>query len=146
MALALGIGVNTAIFTVVNAVLFEPPPYAAPQRLLAAIGLYGLLAYSIRQRTSELGIPIALGASPMHVIGMVLRQGLRPAGAGILAGLAIEGAIVRVLQSLLFEVKPLDAQVFSGVAVLPMTIAALACAIPARRATRIDPAAALRTE
>jgi ABC-type antimicrobial peptide transport system permease subunit len=120
--------------------------FAGLATILAAIGLYGLLAYSIRQRTSELGIRIALGASPAHVIGMVLAQGLRPAAAGVLAGLAIAGAIVRVLQSLLFEVKPLDLQVFFAVAVLLMTIAVLACAIPARRATRIDPAIALRTE
>ena len=77
---------------------------------------------------------------------MVLTQGLRPASVGVLAGLAIAGAVVRVLQSLLFEVKPLDVQVFLAVPVLLMTIAALACGIPARRATRIDPAVALRTE
>ena len=120
--------------------------FAGLATALAAIGLYGLLAYSIRQRTSELGIRIALGASPAQVVGMVLAQGLRPATAGVLAGLAIAVAIVRVLQSLLFEVKPLDVQVFFAVAVALMTIAALACAIPARRATRIDPAIALRTE
>jgi len=120
--------------------------FAGLATTLAAIGLYGLLAYSIRQRTSELGIRIALGASPAQVVGMVLAQGLRPAAAGVLAGLAIAVAIVRVLQSLLFEVKPLDVQVFFAVAVALMTIAALACAIPARRATRIDPAIALRTE
>jgi putative ABC transport system permease protein len=120
--------------------------FAGLATTLAAIGLYGLLAYSIRQRTSELGIRIALGATPAHVVGMVLTQGLRPASVGVVAGLAIAGAVVRVLQSLLFEVKPLDVQVFFAVAVLLMTIAALACGIPARRATRIDPAVALRTE
>jgi putative ABC transport system permease protein len=120
--------------------------FAGLATLLAAIGLYGLLAYSIRQRTSELGIRIALGATPAHVVGMVLAQGLRPAAAGVLAGLAIAGAVVRVMQSLLFEVQPLDAQVFFAVAISLMTIAALACALPARRATRIDPAVALRTE
>jgi len=120
--------------------------FAGLATTLAAIGLYGLLAYSILQRTSELGIRIALGASPAQVVEMVLAQGLRPAVAGVLAGLAIAGAVVRVLQSLLFEVKPLDVQVFFAVAVALMTIAALACAIPARRATRIDPAIALRTE
>jgi predicted permease len=120
--------------------------FAGLATILAAIGLYGLLAYSIRQRTGELGIRIALGARPMHVIGMVLAQGLRPAAAGVLAGLAIACAVASVLQSLLFEVKPLDMQVFFAVALLLMAIAALACAIPARRATRIDPAVALRTE
>ena len=120
--------------------------FAGLATILAAIGLYGLLAYSIRQRTSELGIRIALGARPAHVIRMVLAQGLRPAAVGVLAGLGIATAIVRVLQSLLFEVKPLDVQVFFAVAILLMAIAALACAIPARRATRIDPAVALRTE
>ena len=77
---------------------------------------------------------------------MILAQGLRPAAAGVLIGLAIAGATVRVLQSLLFEVKPLDYQVFLAVATLLITVAALACAIPARRAIRIDPAMALRTE
>jgi putative ABC transport system permease protein len=120
--------------------------FAGLATILAAIGLYGLLAYSIRQRTSELGIRIALGASPANVIGMILAQGLRPAAAGVLIGLAIAGATVRVLQSLLFEVKPLDYQVFLAVATLLITVAALACAIPARRAIRIDPAMALRTE
>jgi predicted permease len=120
--------------------------FAGLATMLAAVGLYGLLAYSIRQRTSELGIRIALGATPANVIGMILMQGLRPASVGVLVGLAIAGAVVRVLQSLLFEVKPLDVQVFFAVAVSLMTIAALACAIPACRATRIDPAVALRSE
>lgn len=116
--------------------------FAGLATILAAIGLYGLLAYSIRQRSSELGIRIALGARPAHVIGMILAQGLKPAAAGVLVGLAIAGGAVRVLQSLLFEVKPLDLQVFFAVAALLMIIATLACALPARRATRIDPAEA----
>jgi ABC-type antimicrobial peptide transport system permease subunit len=120
--------------------------FAGLATLLAAIGLYGLLAYSIRQRTSELGIRIALGATPAHVIRLVLTQGLRPTAAGVLAGLAVAGAVGRVLQSLLFEVKPVDSEVFLFVTVLLMAIAVIACAIPARRATRIDPAVALRTE
>jgi predicted permease len=120
--------------------------FAGLATMLAAIGLYGLLAYSIRQRTSELGIRIALGARPAHVIGMILAQGLRPAAAGVLIGFVIAGGAVRVLQSLLFDVKPLDLQVFFAVAALLIAIAALACAIPARRAMRIDPAMSLRSE
>ena len=117
--------------------------------LLLLVGLVlqsGLLAYSIRQRTSELGIRIALGATPVRVIRMVLAQGLKPTLAGVAVGLAAAGAVMRVLQSLLFDVKSLDPQVFFFVAVLLMAIAVAACAVPARRATRIDPAVALRTE
>jgi predicted permease len=120
--------------------------FAGLATLLAAIGLYGLLAYSIRQRTSELGIRMALGATPAHVVRMVLTQGLRPTAAGVLAGLVAATAVMQVLQSLLFEVKHLDLQVFLFVAILLVAIAVIACAIPARRAARIDPAVALRTE
>jgi putative ABC transport system permease protein len=120
--------------------------FATLATALAAIGLYGLLAYSIRQRTGELGIRMALGATPSRVVRMALRQGLKPALLGLMAGLCAAAGLTRVLESLLFDVKSLDGQVFALVAVLLFGIAGAACVIPARRAARIDPAVALRSE
>lgn len=120
--------------------------FATLATALAAIGLYGLLAYSIRQRTGELGIRMALGATPSRVVGMTLTQGLKPALLGLIVGLSAAAGVTRVLESLLFDVKSLDGEVFGLVAVLLFVIAGAACLIPARRAARIDPAVALRTE
>ena len=113
---------------------------------LAAVGLYGVLAYSIGARTREFGIRIALGAAPRSVIGGVMREGAWAVLPGVAAGLGGGLYLSRFLESLLSGVQPYDPATFAGVAVLFLAIAALACYVPARRATRIDPVVALRAE
>lgn len=114
--------------------------------VLASMGLYGVLAYSISQRTNELGIRIALGASTPVIARMVIGQGMKPAAAGIVAGLLLGSAATRLLQSLLFEVQPNDLPVLIAVVAILSAIALTACFVPAWRATRIDPVVALRAE
>ncbi len=114
--------------------------------VLASMGLYGVLAYSISQRTNELGIRIALGASAPKIARMVIAQGMKPAAAGMAVGLLLGSAATRLLQSLLFEVKPNDAPVLVAVVAILSGVALIACFIPAWRATRIDPVVALRAE
>jgi putative ABC transport system permease protein len=114
--------------------------------VLASMGLYGVLAYSIGQRTNELGIRIALGATGPVIARMVVWQGMKPAAAGVIAGLVLGSAATRLIQSLLFEVKPNDASVLIAVVVVLSGVAFMACFIPAWRATRIDPVVALRAE
>jgi predicted permease len=113
---------------------------------LAAMGLYGVLGYSVAQRTQEIGLRIALGAGPMKVLSMVLLQGLRLTFLGVAIGSAIALALGRFLASLLYGVKPADPLTFLGVWLVLTVVALLACAIPVRRATRIDPMVALRYE
>jgi predicted permease len=120
--------------------------FAGTALLLAVAGLYGVMAYSVARRTAELGTRIALGATPGNVLRLVLRQGLMTALIGVAIG--IGGAIVltRTLQSFLFGLSPTDPVTFAGVALLLMLVALLACYIPARRAAKVDPMAALRYE
>jgi putative ABC transport system permease protein len=113
---------------------------------LAALGLYAMIAYSVGQRTQEIGIRMAVGASRREVLGMVVGSGLRLAAVGVLVGLGIALAATRVLQSLLFGVAARDPAVFAGNAALLVAIAALACAVPAWRAARVDPAVTLRAD
>jgi predicted permease len=113
---------------------------------LASIGLYGVLAYSVRQRTGEIGIRMALGAAPADITRLVVWQGLKPAGIGIVAGLAGAAAATRLIQGVLFEVSPMDPPVLASVAVLLGAISLAASLAPAWRATRIDPVVALRNE
>jgi putative ABC transport system permease protein len=120
--------------------------FGAVAVVLASIGLYGVLAYSIGQRTGELGIRIALGANTPRIAGMVVWQGMKPAAVGMLAGVLLGSAATRLLQSLLFDVKPTDASVLIAAVGLLSAIALMACFIPAWRATRIDPMQALRSE
>jgi predicted permease len=113
---------------------------------LAMAGVYGVMAYVVGQRLNEIGLRMALGASPGDVLGLVLRQGLGLAGAGLILGLAGAVAGTRWLTSFLFEVKPGDPWTYFGVAVLVGVVALTASYLPARRATRVDPLAALRQE
>lgn len=120
--------------------------FATLSLLLAAVGLFGVLAYIVAQRTGELGIRIALGAQREHVLCKVLADGLRPALFGLTLGLAASAATVRLLRSMLYETQPLDPVVFSAVAATLLAVAVLACLVPAWRASRLDPIQALRTE
>jgi predicted permease len=118
--------------------------FAAAALLLAAIGIYGLLAYSVEQRRQEMGIRRALGARPADILGLVLREGLGLALAGIAAGLAGAFAISRALSALLFQVSPTDPLIFAGMALLFIAVALAASYLPARRALRVDPVIAIR--
>ena len=110
------------------------------------VGVYGLMAYSVSQRTRELGIRLALGARAAMVCGMVLRQGLIMAAAGILLGLAGALALTRLLTAQLFGVSPTDPTVITAMVFTLALVSLVACLIPALRATRVDPMVALRSE
>jgi putative ABC transport system permease protein len=120
--------------------------FAVMALLLAAVGIYGVVAYSVSERTHEIGIRIALGAARRDVMREVLTSALRIAAAGVALGFAGAFVATRTLASLLFEVKPGDPAVFAAVAALLAAVAIAAGLIPARRATRVDPVVALRYE
>jgi putative ABC transport system permease protein len=120
--------------------------FAALALVMAVVGLYAVMAVSVAQRTHELGIRVALGAQRCDVIGLVLRQGMKLAGLGVVIGLAGAWALSRVLTTLLYEVKPTDPLTFLAVPVLLIAVAILACWLPARQAARVDPITALRQE
>jgi predicted permease len=120
--------------------------FAAAALLLAVAGIFGVTAYGVAQRTREIGVRIALGARPQDVVGLILGQELRVTFAGVLAGIAGAAVLTRFIQSLLFGVTATDPLTFAAVTLLLAGVAALACYVPARRATRVDPMVALREE
>jgi putative ABC transport system permease protein len=120
--------------------------FAAIALFLSLVGLYALLVYSVQRRTAEIGIRMALGAKPGSILGLVLKQGLGLAFCGIALGTLCALALTRLMSSLLFGVKPTDVETFLAVAILFAAVSLVACWIPARRATRIDPLIALRYE
>ena len=120
--------------------------FSAIALALAAIGLYGVLAYAVSQRSREVGIRVALGASPANVLGLILGQGARLAMLGLGIGLLVTLVVTRLLRTLLLDVSPTDLPTLVGVSVLLAAVALLASVIPAHRATRIDPIMAIRHE
>ncbi len=114
--------------------------------LLACLGVYGLVGYRVSQRTREIGIRMALGAQRVQVLDLVVRDGFRPVLGGLVLGLAMSAVNARVLASRLYGLAALDPISFAGASLTLVTVAGLAIWIPARRATRVDPLAALRVE
>jgi ABC-type antimicrobial peptide transport system permease subunit len=110
------------------------------------LGIYGIVSSSVSQRTNEIGVRMAIGAAGHHIRRMVLRESLWPVAVGVLLGLAASLAVNRILQSQLVGVSPYDPATMAGAPVLLIFVALLACQIPARRATRVDPLVALRCE
>jgi len=120
--------------------------FAGLALLLSAIGIYGVISYSVAQRQREIGIRMALGARPDHVLALIVRQGMRPAFLGLVAGTFVAVGLTRFMRSLLFQVSAIDPLVFLGVAFLLAVVAVAACFLPARRAAHLDPVATLRSE
>jgi putative ABC transport system permease protein len=120
--------------------------FAGLALLLAAVGIYGVISYSVAQRQREVGIRMALGARPGHVLALIVRQGMRPALIGLVAGIFAAAGLTRFMRSLLFQVSANDPLVFIGVALVLALVAAAACFIPARRAAHLDPVDTLRSE
>lgn len=120
--------------------------FAAAALLLAAVGIYGVMSYSVSQRINEMGIRVALGAQSKDILKLILKQGLNVALLGMAIGIAAALALTRLMSGLLFEVSATDPFAFGGVAMALMIVALFACYIPARRATRVDPMTALRHE
>jgi|HubBroStandDraft_1064217.scaffolds.fasta_scaffold04128_4 putative ABC transport system permease protein len=120
--------------------------FGALALFLAAIGIYGVMSYTVAQRTNEIGIRVALGAQSRDILSLVSREGMLQAGGGLLAGLVISLALMRVLSSQLFAVSAIDPVTFGAVLFLLAAVALFACYVPARRATRVDPLVALRYE
>jgi len=120
--------------------------FAAAALLLAAVGVYGTVSQAVAQRTREIGVRMALGSSPGEALLLVLGNGMRMAAWGIAIGGLAAAELTRLMRKLLFEVQPLDPVAFAGAALVLVLVAAAACYGPARRATRIDPLAALRQE
>ena len=113
---------------------------------LAAVGLYGVMSFVVTQRTREIGIRLALGAEPRAVVALFVRQNLRVIACGVALGLAGGAGISRLLAAALVDLSPLDPLAFGGVSVGLTLVALLACWIPARRATKVDPMSALHCE
>lgn len=120
--------------------------FACAALLLAVIGIYGVIAYSVTQRSQEIGVRMALGAQRADVLRMVVGQAATVATAGIVVGAGVALILTRLMEGMLFEVQPTDPLTFAGVAVVLMLAALAASCVPGLRATRIDPASALRAE
>jgi putative ABC transport system permease protein len=120
--------------------------FAATALLLAAVGIYGVISYAVTRRIHEMGIRATLGASRAEIVGLVLRQGMKLAGIGLIAGLAAAVVVTQLLSKMLYGVRAWDPATLTGVAVVLGGIALVACYVPARRAAGVDPVVALRCE
>jgi putative ABC transport system permease protein len=136
-----GDSIEVPRFTATVATLF-----AALALILAAVGLYGVMAYAVTERTQEIGVRLALGATAPGIFRLVALDGLRITALGIVLGLAGSIGVARVLDTLLFEVRPADPLTLAGTAAALLAVAAAACIVPAWRAARVDPVVALRSE
>lgn len=120
--------------------------FAVLSLVLASLGLYGVLSYLMTQRTTELGVRMALGAQRVQVLRLILFDGLRPAIIGLALGSAASAGVTQLIQSMLYNTRTLDLVVYVAVILILLTVATLACMIPAWRASRLDPMQALRAE
>jgi len=120
--------------------------FAGIALVLAVVGIYGVMSYSVTQRTHEIGIRMAIGARPRDVFTMILGHGMKLAIIGVVIGLAAAFALTRLMASMLFGVAPTDATTFGGIAALLIGVALLACYLPGRRATKVEPTISLRYE
>jgi ABC-type antimicrobial peptide transport system permease subunit len=120
--------------------------FAGVALALAAVGIYGVMSYSVEQRTHEIGIRIALGAQKSNVLGLVIRQGLVLTSVGIAIGLAAALGLTRLMQTLLFGINAMDWATYAEIGALLTLVALLACYLPAHRASKVDPMTALRQE
>jgi len=123
-----------------------PGIFALIATILGAVGIYGVLAYAVSQRTQEFGVRLALGAQPRQILGLVTRRGILLTALGIVIGVAGAMALSRYLRGMLFELTPLDPTTYLIVTLLFAAVALVAAYLPTRRATRVDPAVALRSE
>ncbi len=120
--------------------------FAAVALALAVIGIYGIMSWSVAQRTQEIGIRMAVGADTRGILKLILGRGLKLSSVGLAIGIGATLALTRLLSTQLFEISPHDPWVFTGVSVLMLAITTAACYLPARRATKVDPIATLRAE
>jgi predicted permease len=141
-----GIAAGTTAIFLRRYVLLLVGGFAAVALLLAAVGLYGVMSQAVVERTREIGVRVALGADRGDVVRMVVGQGMVPAIAGLVAGIAVALAALRLLGSLLYDVQPHDPAVLAAVILILAAVALLSCWLPARRATRIDPIVSLQAE
>jgi putative ABC transport system permease protein len=120
--------------------------FATVAMILAVVGIYGVMSYTVTQRTREIGVRMALGAENRQVLGLIVREGLVLTGAGIMIGIALSLAVTHAMSQLLFGTSNTDPVTYLGVSAALVMVALAACFVPARRASRIDPLVALRHE
>jgi putative ABC transport system permease protein len=120
--------------------------FAGIALVLAIVGIYGVMSYSVTQRTHEIGIRMAIGARPRDVFKMVLGQGMKLALIGVVLGLGFAFALTRLMETMLFGVEPTDKLTFAAISIMLITVALLACYLPGRRATKVEPTISLRYE